>query len=85
MAAHRVPSELIEHGLIRAGSGPFSGVVRFDLRELADWAASWAPAPVTVTDVDCVACGRRGIRLVKEGETVTGEAVHCSSCENAHP
>ena len=57
----------------------------FDLCKLAEWAGRWAPAPVTVTDVDCGACGRVGVRLVKEGEVVTGEAVHCSSCENAHP
>jgi len=34
-----------------------------------------------MTDVDCVACGRAGVRLVKEGEAVTGEAVYCEACE----
>jgi len=33
-----------------------------------------------MTDVDCVACGRAGVRLVKEVEAVTGEAV-CETCE----
>ena len=73
---------LIDRGLVRPGPGkPFEGVVVFDLRELAEWAGRWVPAPVTVTDVDCGACGRVGVQLVKEGEFVAGQAVYCQTCE----
>ena len=61
---------------------PFEGVVKFDLHELADWASAWVPAPVTVTVVACGGCGRAGVRLVKEGETVDGEAVYCETCKS---
>ena len=82
LAARREMRSLIDRGLVRPGGGkPFEGVVVFDLRELAEWAGRWASAPVTVTDVDCGACGRPGVRLVKEGEAVTGEAVYCETCE----
>jgi hypothetical protein len=52
----------------------------FDLRELAEWAGAWAPRALTVTDVSCATCGKVGVRLVAEGESVDGEAVCCATC-----
>lgn len=67
--------------MIRPGGGrPFTGVVMFDLRKLAEWAGAWAPRVVTVNDVSCVSCGKVGVRLVAEGESVAGGAVYCSAC-----
>lgn len=67
--------------MIRPGGGrPFTGVVMFDLRKLAEWAGAWAPRVVTVNDVSCVSCGKVGVRLVAEGEFVEVEAVCCATC-----
>lgn len=69
-------------GLAGSRDGPFAGVVKFELRELAEWAAVWAPAPVAVSDVACGGCGKAGVRLVKEGESVDCEAVYCETCKS---
>ena len=57
----------------------------FDLQQLAEWTAAWAPAPVAITEVACGGCGRAGVRLVKEGETVDGEAINCETCGGGVP
>jgi hypothetical protein len=81
LAAGRIQSTLVERGLIRpVGERPFAGVLMFDLRELAEWAAALAPRPVTVTEVSCATCGKVGVRLVAEHQAVTGEAVCCATC-----
>ena len=89
IGAKRTLAVLAERGVIRprvalAGSrdGPFVGVVKFELRELAEWAAVWAPAAVAVSDVACGGCGKAGVRLVKEGESVDCEAVYCETCKS---
>ena len=80
-AARAVLRTLVEHGVIRPGPGrPFTGVVKFGLRELAEWATTWAPVPVTVEDVACPGCGVVGVRLFKEGEVVSNEPVYCAIC-----
>ncbi len=82
LSARRALITLVERGLIRPGGGrPFTGVVMFDLRQLAEWAGAWAPRPVTVSDVSCATCGKVGVRLVAEGEPVDGEAVDCETCD----
>ena len=74
---------LVECGLIRPGGGSaFTGVEKFSLRELAEWAGAWTPAPVAITEVACGGCGRTGVRLVKEGEIVDGKTVYCETCES---
>jgi hypothetical protein len=35
-----------------------------------------------VTEVACGGCGKAGVRLVKEGETVDCEAVYCETCKS---
>jgi hypothetical protein len=81
ISRRRVLAELVERGLIRPGGGnAFTGVVRFGLRELAEWAAAWTPAPLTITDVTCGGCGKRGVRLVKDGEPVVEGPLCCAAC-----
>jgi hypothetical protein len=83
LSARRALATLVERGLIRPGGGrPFAGVVMFDLRELAEWAGTWAPRPVIVTDITCGICATAGVRLVAEGEAVAAEAVYCETCES---
>jgi hypothetical protein len=80
-AARAALSTLVERGFIRPGGArSFEGVVMFDLRELAEWAATWAPRPVAVADVACGTCGKEGVRLVAEGEPVSEGAVYCATC-----
>lgn len=50
------------------------------MRELAEWVGAWVPRPVIVTDVSCGICATAGVRVVAEGEGVTGEAVYCRTC-----
>jgi hypothetical protein len=77
----RVLAGLVERGLIRPGGGrPFAGVVMFSMHELAEWVGNWAPRPVTVRDIACATCGKEGVRLVAEGESVSEGAVHCAPC-----
>jgi hypothetical protein len=94
LAGRAVLRTLVERGVIRprgAAGQSFEGVVMFDLRELAEWAASWAPRPLTVNDIPCATCGKAGVRLVVvegvavEGEvlgggTVDGHPVYCRAC-----
>jgi hypothetical protein len=79
LAGRAVLRTLVERGVIRPGGAAgrsFEGVVMFDLRELAEWAATWSPRPLTVTDVPCATCGKAGVRLVVvEGVAVEGEVV----------
>lgn len=83
ISRRRILQGLTEAGVIRPGAGqPFEGVVMFDLRELAEWAGYWTPRPLEVSDVTCSTCGKAGVRLVKEGESVDGEAVYCETCES---
>jgi hypothetical protein len=53
----------------------------FELRELAEWVGHWTPRPLEVCDVTCSTCGKAGVRLVKEGETVDGGPVYCATCK----
>jgi hypothetical protein len=81
LSMRRPRAVLVERGIIRPGGmQPFTGVVMFDLRELAEWAAAWAPVPVTVDDVPCAGCGTPGVRLFKEGESVSERPVSCATC-----
>lgn len=83
ISRRRVLAGLVESGLIRTGGGrPFAGVVMFDLHELAEWAGAWTAVPLTITHVACGGCGTAGVRLVKEGESVDGEAVYCETCQS---
>jgi hypothetical protein len=80
MSARRALATLVERGLIRSGGGgPFTGVVMFDLRELAEWAGAWVPRPVIVSNVACGICATAGVRLVAEGEFAARGIVHCGS------
>lgn len=56
----------------------------FELRGLAEWAATWArQGPLSVADVACGGCGKAGVRLVKEGEAVDEGPVYCAACRPA--
>ena len=82
LSVRRTLATLVERGLIRpGGERPFVGVVMFDLRELAEWAGAWTPAPLTITDVTCAGCDKTGVRLVKEGELVAEDPLYCAACQ----
>jgi hypothetical protein len=84
IARRRILQDLVEAGVIRPGEGrPFEGAVMFELRELAEWVGHWTPRPLEVSDVTCSTCGKAGVRLVKEGETVDGGPVYCATCKPA--
>jgi hypothetical protein len=83
LAGRAVLRTLVERGVIRPGGAAgrsFESVVMFDLRELAEWAATWSPRPLTVTDVPCATCGKAGVRLMAEGELAAGASVYCAPC-----
>ena len=93
----KVVHELVKNGLIRPGAGqPFEGVVKFDLRQLAEWLGQWTPRPVTIHDVTCTVCRTVGVRLVAEDvrldekgfiETIIrskradGGPLYCATCQ----
>jgi hypothetical protein len=96
IAQRKVVRELVNSGLIRPGAGqPFEGVVKFGLRELAEWVGQWTPRPVKIYDVTCAACGTVGVRLVAKNvqldergfihttvtsKRVDGGQLYCATC-----